>query len=584
MIKCNKCSAEFILKDTVCPEYGAGIELKRDDIESLINEVESAKAEKRFQDALDLTRALAKLGVTEAEKEYATLLEKGQIAPRNLDRAMEFFYRAARKNDAYSAYRYSRLVSRENDEAARFWLIFSAILGCEEAYPRVAEEFSACGYDADANYFYSLAAFLGDVESIVEIATRYYEGKGVVPSPEYAKWFMDKLRIPPIYAIKLAYKLRHITAKEPPSPALRDYDALLGRMLWESKRLGYDTVYFKICEILAERGDPNSEAYVGLAAIEGKVCKQDFAYGMSLLTKASAKGSIAAHLSIADIYSSGVYTEKNTSIVISSYRKAGELGSAEAYEKLGEIFYTGDGVEEDIAEAVRYFTLGGNLGSATSRKRADDILGERESIFKEALSIEESDPTRAFSLYATATSMGHSRATLMLAKCMEGGRGVKVNRRGAFLLYKKAAERGEDEALLDLGRCYADGIGTKLDYDLARQTLKKAEGCGVAGAHDIIISVMKRKMKKTTDRLYSTAMRLIFMKRSGEAIKFLETARDLMNPKAIYTLGCMYEFGAGVKCDKNLAYDYYEKAYALQFRDPRSNYKLSVLRLLKNSK
>ena len=289
MVKCNKCDAEFSIQDSVCPECGAKLELTEAEIEAIFEDAETAKKEKRYQDTLDSIRALAKLGVTKAEREYAILLEKGQIAPRNLDRAMEYFYRATKKNDAYSAYRYSRLASRENDEVARFWLIFSAILGCGEAYPRVAEEFSSCGYEKDANFFYSLSAYLGDVESIVEMASRYYEGKGIDASPEYAKWFMDKLRIPPIYAIKLAYKLRHAAAKEPPSPTLHDYDALLNKMLIEAKRMGFSTAYLKLCEILAERGDPNAEAFVGLALIEGNLCKQDFANGMTLLTKASAK-------------------------------------------------------------------------------------------------------------------------------------------------------------------------------------------------------------------------------------------------------------------------------------------------------
>jgi TPR repeat protein len=52
---------------------------------------------------------------------------------------------------------------------------------------------------------------------------------------------------------------------------------------------------------------------------------------------------------------------------------------------------------------------------------------------------------------------------------------------------------------------------------------------------------------------------------------------------ATYTIGCFYEFGLGVECNKDRAYELYEEAFKNKFRDPRASYKLTVLKLIKNT-
>lgn len=582
MIECKKCGHVDVYTGAPCQKCGERYSLSPVDVRQKLAELEEAINNKHYEDMLECYHLLADVGNTEAEKEYAKILEKGQLTERNLDLAMKYFYRAAKKNDAYSAYRYSRLVSRESDEAARFWLLFSAVLGCIESYPAVAEEFRELGHEEDATYFYFLAACSSDVDSIVTLAKRHCDGIGAEKSQSYAKWYMDKLKIPPIYAIKLAYKLRHATAEAPPDPKPKDWDGLLRMLALQARRKGYDTAYLKLSEILSARGDIEAGAFVGRALVEGDGCKQNITEGLEMLTRSAAKGSVSAHLALADLYTEGRFAKKDSIIALDHLGRAGELGCAEAYEKIAEIFNTGDGVEKDIGKAITYFSLAGDLGSQSARETARRMIDERDLHYSRALACEGADTENAFRSFALAASMGHAKATVKLGQMFEDGIGTKINRRGAFLLYKKAAEQREDSALLHLGRCYANGIGTKLDYRLARDLLSKAERCGVEGAHEAITVIMGRKMKKVSKRLYSASMRLVYQKKFDEARRLLEIASDLYEPRATYTLGCIFEFGMGVKCDKDKAYSYYEKAYSMKFRDPRSNYKLSVLRLLKS--
>ena len=581
MIICKNCGHADVYTGAPCSSCGERFAMTKEDVRMKIAELNEAIKEKHYEDMLECYHLLADVGYTEAEKEYAKILEKGQLTERNLDLAMKYFYKAAKKNDAYSAFRYSRLVSRENDEAARFWLFYSAVLGCIEAYPASAEELSLLGHEEDASYFYYLATLSNDVDSIVTLAKRYMDGIGLEKSTKYAKWYMDKLRIPPFHAIKTAYKLRHEESEEPPAPKPRDWDAFLRMLAFQAKREGYVTAYLRLSEILYERGDAEAGAAVGLALIEGNSCKQNIAEGLERLTRSAASGSVTAHMTLYELYSNEKHFTKDMRTACDHLKSAGELGCAEAFEKLAEILYTGDGVDADIGEAIKYFVLAGNLGSRKGRERADELLREREDHYSVGCYMESRDASEAFREYAISASMGHTKAMIATAHMLCDGRGGIKDRNGAVLLYKRAAELGEDSALLHLGRCYAEGIGTNRDFKMARTILSKAERLGISGAPELITVIMDKKIKKLSRRLYSTAMKLVYQKKFEEARRLLEIARDLSEPGAIYTLGCIYEFGMGVKCDKNLAYDYYEKAFAMKFRDPKSKYKLAVLRLLK---
>lgn len=584
MIICKKCGYEGVYQSPICPECNERFTFDEDDIKNQLSILEDAIKNKQYEEVVECYHMLADTGYTTAEVEYAKILEKGQLTPRNLDGAMSYFYKAAKKNDPYSAYKYSRLATRGNDETGRFWLIYSAILGCPESYPVVAQEFSDLGYEEDAHYFFWLSAACDDVESIVTMAKRYYEGIGTEKSEEYAKWYMDKLKIPPIYAIKLAYKLRHTDAKEPPKVAPKNYNGLLKMLAVQADACGFDTAALRLREILAERGDADSATYVGEYLIEGKGCKQDIARGTLFLEHAASLDNIRAYVVLGNLYRNGKYIAKNPKTAINYYQKAGELGSHEAYLILGDILYTGEFGERDIAGAAELYDYALSMGSAEALEKSSAIKKEREMLYDRAENEEASNPEEAFRLYSMSCAMGHPKAAFKTACCFEYGKGVKKNRHGAYTFYKKAVNFGYDAACFNLAMCYAKGYGTKLDYDMARQLLIKSERLGDERATKAIATLMEKKMKKISKQLYSSAMRLIYQKKFGPAKTHLEIAADLLYPKAIYTLGCLYEFGIVVKCDKEKGFSLYEKAYSLFFRDPRARYKLKVLKMLKSVK
>ncbi len=571
---CNNCGYEGSYTGEPCPECGTEFTLENNSIETQLEMLSRAREEKDYEGILEHCHFLADMGYAPAEREYAELLERGDIVVRDFDLAMKYFYSAARKNDAYSAYRYSRLATRENDRTARFWLLYSAVLGCKNAYPEVAEEFSLCGYEEDAHYFYYLAAASDEISSIVTMAKRYLGGVGVEADPGCAKWYMDKLTIPPIYAIKLAYKLRKETAKEPPVPTLKNYNGYLRRLVSEAEALGFETAYRYLLEILSERGDTDAMTRLGgILVNEDKVSS-----GLPLLLRAAGSKNTKAEMLLGELYISGKSLNKSLSEGINYFISAGEHGAKEGYERAADVLVTEDEGIRDFTLALELYGRAEVLGSDAARDKADAIRRERDGAYELA---KTASPTEAFSLYARAADMGHTLAMCKLAECMKCAIGTKTNRRGAFMWYKKAAELEETEAYYPLARCYSNGIGTALDFDMARSMFIKSDVSGDGRAHNAIMSLLGRRVKKTAQHLYSGGMRLIHKGKFSEAMNLLEISTELKHPKAIYTLGCLYEFGIGVPCDRERAYKMYEDAYALKFRDPRAKYKLIVLKRVK---
>ena len=253
MIFCKRCGYEGVYTGKKCPDCLSDITLTPGELSEYERELGLAKERGEYETVVESTRILADFGNTDAEREYAIMLERGRLVPRDLDKAMEYFCRAAEKQDAQAAFRYSRLISRVSDEAGGFWLCYSALLGYQEAFLPAAEEYDRLGKRDIANYYYYRAAACDEVDAIVALAEKYYNGDALEKSPEYAKWYMDKLRIPPIYAIKLAYKLRGEVSKEPPQLSQKTHTDIVTLLAGLAKRMQYDEAYFNLSKILMQK-------------------------------------------------------------------------------------------------------------------------------------------------------------------------------------------------------------------------------------------------------------------------------------------------------------------------------------------
>ena len=583
MFTCKKCGYEGTYTGDACPGCGAKPELTVAEKNELWLKAVAAKERGDYETVIESYRILSDLGHTEAEREYARLLEKGGPVPRNIDAAMDYFYRAAKKCDAFSAYKYSRLVSRLSDVSGKFWLAFSAVLGCAAAYFQTAEDYAAEGKHEWANYYYYLAALGDDVDAIVKLASRYYNGDGIEKSEEYAKWYMDKLTFPPISAIKLAYKLRSVGSKEAPKIVCSNYDELLKYLIAKAKKYSFDAAVIRLYEMLADRGSADAMVALGDLHLTGKSAERNPAEAVRIYTRAAASGNAGAYVKLGNLYFDGTIIRKNYKIALSCFDKAATLGITDAYEKIGDIYHDEEYEGRDVALAYKFYRLAAKGGNTSAEEKATNIDNARTGYYYYGGVEEESNPENAFNNYAVATALGYGPAMVKLAECFALGIGTAKSRPDSFYWYKKAAEEGCDMAYFPLGMCYANGFGTNFNGKLAVKYLSLAGKQGDERAKTEIERLYNNKKKSIARKIYSTAMRLIHQKKFSIAAEYLEIAVGFEHAKATYTLGCLYEFGRGVKCDKARAYKLYDLATKFAFADPRSKYKLSVLKMLKTT-
>lgn len=579
MIRCNKCGYVGSYLGPQCPSCKENFNLTPEEIEEKIIEIENAEELRQYELAAEGHRILADMGRLESQKKYASLLEKGDIVTRDLDAAMEYYYLAAEKNDAYSAFRYAKLAERTSEKAALFWLNYAAALGCVESYPVLAARLARENDDELANYYYAMAAAYDDTDAIVTLAKRYYNGVSTEQNLPYAKWYMDKLFLPPIHAIKMAYKLRSVKAEDPGVPKHPDFDRMLRRLAIKAQDYGLMKPYHHLCKMLSDRDDMQARMILGMLYAEGTGCKQDIRMALTLLASSAAHGNADAYRNMGDIYVSGKLVEQNADKALECYRAAADLGMTNAYEKMGDIFREGELVQRDVARAIELYDLGAKEGHSTAREKAEMLRSKREELYTVGLGLKVSTPDQSFRAFAISSSMGYVPSYKEMARAFLEGRGIKKDRTQAFLWFEKAVEAKDEEALYEYGLCFARGIGVAFDFSRAVEILSKAARLGNQEARGEIERLMNNRRRHMLNSVYSKAMRLIHLKKFPEAEQLLKVCLKLGHGKGIYTLGCLNEFGLGIPTNREVAFRLYETAFELKFRDPRSVYKLRILRM-----
>lgn len=581
MIRCKKCGSKNLAYELRCPFCSWEFALYDDEIAKLLREAKEAKAANQYEHTVNIYRFLAGIGVCEGEREFAVILERGMLVPRNLDMAMKYFYAAATKGDSFSAYRYSILASRTNEALGQFWLGYSAILGCKEAYNDAWQMYIKLGDDSSASYYCSLMAESGDIDSIVEMARRHLYGLGVEQNESYAKWYINKLSFPPIYSLKLVSRLKNAEAAEPPKPKFENRDKVLRALINQSRKYGQRTALQNLSEIFAESEAPDAAVSLANLFIEGVEYERDVEHGIALLEKAVEKGSAMGAKCLGDLFAIGKHVERDAKRAIGYYKHAASLGTDGAFEAIGDVFMKGEIAESDPAFALELYEKGAEEGDRSCEKKAFEIKRDREKHYFDACAIEKNSPKSAFPLFEMSVKAGYPPAHAKIGRYYEFGIGTEKNRKLAFKHYKHAVDIGDKRALLDLGRCYASGIGVAFNFKLASKYLSMAKELGQSGADSELYRIYENKKRHMTRALYSTAMRLLYNKKYDIAIRQLQTCSQLGYPAATYSIGCLYEFGIGFPSDRRTALNYYKKAYRDGYSDSDQSHKQKILKMSK---
>ncbi len=586
MIVCKKCGYEGPYEGQLCPECGTRYSLSEGEVRAILDETHAARDRREMETVVENYRMLADFGVSEAEREYARHLEsEGQY-----DKAAVLYRRAAVSGDGMGAYRFA-LCNPELDESARrFWLCYAAVLGCRESYFATAEALHLSHNEKIATYFYTLAADGDDIGAIVMLARRYADGEVCEKNEGYAKWYLDKLTLPPIHALRLAYRLRNAISAEPPAPDHAVYDAFLRTLRADAERFGYAGAEKYLAELLMSRGDVDAAMRVGHICLveadksEGAKKQRYIDGAISALNQAASGGSAEAYLMLGNFARYGMYgVVKDERAAMNFYAKAAELSSGEAYLTLAEMHLADEGGRKNIPLAIRLLEEGARCGSDEAFRKSSMLKDQREAAYHSGVKRLKSDPEGAMRDFAESVSMGYLPAQVKLGDCYLMGiasRG-KPDRRTAYRWYKSAYELGVDEAIYPLALCYSRGVGVAFHNRRALELLRRGAALGDSRCKAEAERLCRLRLKKSIRSMNSQAVRLLHLNKFEEAFRLFGILARMDESEAVYYLGNCYEFGIGTKADRPLAYALYRRAAELGFVDDRSARKAIFLKLIK---
>ena len=582
MIKCKKCGTPNIEYSTICEECATEFEVSESEAKALYRSANSSMQCANYIEAVKIYKFLAELGVSDAERELAVLLENGQLIPRDLEMATNYFFSAAKKGDAFSAYKYAKLVSRINASTADFWLAYAAMMDCKESFADAAMLYSKYSDEETASYYIQLCADAGEVDAIVELARRYLYGIGVKESEEVARWYIGKLDKIPIFALKLWNRLRVVkNTKEPDELIFANQNKILRALIFEAKKQCLREPLINLATTLSKCKTADASVDLALLYIEGVEFEQDIDMGVMLLKEACENGAAVAAYYLGNLFVEGKYIPKNEKIAIEYYRLAVELGGDGVFEQLGDIFIDGSLCPPEPILALSLFEMGANDKNKACEKKAYKIKKERERSYLEACRLEKISPEEAFPYLKSSVDAGYNLAHAKIAYYYEFGIGTKKNNASAFHHYSTALDLGDERAHEGMGRCYARGIGVAFNFNKAAEHLSKAKELGSKTADRELFRIYENKKRHMVRSLYSTAIRLFYNKKFALSKSMLEVCISFGLPEAIYTIGCLYEFGITVPADRATAKKFYDKSAELGYVDRAGAHKQKILKMSK---
>ncbi len=579
MIECKKCGCENPAYELICNECASEFEPTAKECAELLSRAGEAMKSKDYRQAVDIYRFLAGNGNVDGERELALILERGLLLPKDIEMASRYFYSAARKGDALSAYRYSRLVSRLNGEAGEFWLEYSAIMGCEEAFSDASRLYSERGDEKSGAYYCALCALRGDSDSIIEMASRHLHGRGAPLNECYSKWYISRLDRIPLHARGLTRKLHSVNrAYTPPTPRFENRTSVLRSLIARAKKYDLRSVLLRLADLFAKSEAKDAVVDLAYLYIEGIEFEQDIQQGILLLKEAAKGGSAAGAKYLGDLYAQGKYAERDCQRAVKYYRQAAELGADGAYEAIGDVFYDGVITPPEPQLALKLYEAGAQKGDKGCAAKLRKVKADRERSYIRALEIEKTAPEEAFKLLEKSVSAGYSPANAKIALYYERGIGTDINRKKAFLHYKAAVDISDERAYEGLGRCYAYGIGTAFDFKLASKYLSLAKKDGSQTADRELYRLYEGKKRRMTRQLYATAMEIYYQGKLPQARELLTVCAEMGLGEAFYALGCMHELGITLPPSRELAVRFYSKAASLGYKDKRGATKQWLLR------
>ncbi len=330
-----------------------------------------------------------------AEYELGEKYFEGDGVPQDLNKAIEYYRKAAEQGHAGAQYQLG-------------WL-YTVGLGVPQDY---AEGFK----------WYSKSAEQGNLEAKFSLGEIYYYGRGVPQNyAEAFKWYI-KSSIQGGYNVQYKIGLMYYHGQGVPQDFTKAAE-------WYRKAAKQDHV--------------KAQFTLGRMYEDGRGVPEDLSKAAEWYRKAAEQGHIKAQFMLGVMYENGYGVPKDLTKSAEWYLKAAEQGHVFAQYILGDRYYHGQGVPKDLTKAVKWYRKAAEQG----QDGAQFVLGGRYYYGQGV----PKDLTKAAEWYRKAADQDNAKAQLMLGVMYENGYGVPKNLTKAVKWYQKAAEQGQAGAHSLLG-------------------------------------------------------------------------------------------------------------------------------------
>ncbi|GAB2873995.1 tetratricopeptide repeat protein [Microbulbifer echini] len=209
---------------------------------------------------------------------------------------------------------------------------------------------------------------------------------------------------------------------------------------------------------------------LGYASAKGAGVEQDYQRALKIYQYAAQQGSARASFNLGLLYQHGLGVERNLQQAIGYLKQAAEAGSVDAMNALGLLFLSlGEETgEQNYTDALTWF-------EHASKRNSMYGLFNQGRMYEQGLGVSK-DQELALELYKSASELGHTGASLKLARAYSSGDLTNYNLKKALHFLKLASEQsGNSTIKRTLQRCQESQSCNELEIGELVSLLSKTE-------------------------------------------------------------------------------------------------------------
>ena len=556
-------------------------------------EAQQALADKETEKYINLLSQSANLGYVQALNDLGDLYFNGELAPKHMGKAYEYFLKASQNGSGYGSYSCGFILMKGSADIPR-----DIEKGLSMFRLAVDQNYKAATRDL-ARYYYSLETeednrkaldyYLQyieynpkDTDTLLHIGLIYESGLGVPLNIDLARRYYE--RAAEQDETGMAYNFLGGTYMNDEETENNERKAV--HYFQKAIELGNTNAMFRISyylhngkgglqvdipreiELLTEaskRGNHQATYRLGLLFEDNESgMAQNLELSVKYFQLAADNGILAAINKMGELYLFGEVIPANLAKAISCFTAASEQGYGKASYWLGRLHTDGIGqLEKDTQKAMNYYRKAIEQGYEEAREWMEqlqkNLVDETitdieipqdksdEELYKEAKNaLEKAQFKTAYAYFSYLTQRNHAESFNELGDMYFYGRGMAINQAKALELYKKAAALDSVYGFFNVGFLYWNGPEEIQDPEQALQYLKKAAQMGYTYALSFIGDIYRTGPEELIDY--------------AEAKRYYQKGVDVNEINAIKGMALLYLLGQGVTQNNAMGAFYLKKA------------------------